>query len=50
MIDEIIRLIILEASSRKGQNLVNKIATVEMEIMQRMIKILCCLREEERKT
>ena len=48
MVDEIIRLIILEASNRKGQDLVGRIVTVQVEIMLKMMEILSTLREHER--
>lgn len=46
-VDEIIRLIILEAGNRKGQDLFGGIATVNMDVMTRMMEILAVLREED---
>ncbi len=47
-IKEIIRLIVLEASERGGQDLVGRIVTVNVDVMLEMMEILMTIRESER--
>lgn len=49
MIDEIFSMIMKEARERPGKDMVKKIATVSMEISQRIIAAMEGIRAEERR-
>lgn len=49
MIDEIVELILKEARTRKGQDLVGAINAVKNEVTSKIMDIYANIREEERR-
>lgn len=49
MIEEIFEMIMKEARSRKGKDMVKNIATVSMEISQRLMAAMEGIRDQERR-